>query len=122
MSHPTPVPPSAEEPLAYQPLAALAVAGFAVSVLFAGIVTVGGFMALVRGQPFLLESWTLLLPLAGILLSYLGQVHIRQSEGTRAGLKLAQWGLGLNLSFGLGYFVYSLGTGLAIRQQAYSFL
>jgi hypothetical protein len=122
MSQTSPVPPSAEEPLAYQPLAALAVAGFAVSVLFAGIVTVGGVMALVRGQPFLLENWTLLLPLAGILLSYLGQVQIRQSEGTRAGQKLAQWGLMLSLVFGLGYFVYGLGTGLAIRQQAHAFL
>lgn len=118
----TSLPPTAEEPLVYRPISGLAIAGFVIGVAYALVLVVAGYRALSSGQPLLLGGWWLALPLAAVVLSYLGQVHIRTSEGTRAGMKLTRWGLGLGLFFGLGYFVYSLGTGLAIRQQAYNFL
>lgn len=118
----TSVPPTTEEPLVYRPLSGLAVAGFTVSALYGAIILVAGMRALSRGEPLLLPGLMLLWPIAGALLSYLGQVQIKNAEGTRAGLKLTRWGLGLALCFGLGYFVYGLGTGLAIRNQASQFL
>src|SRR5262249_12784564 len=55
-------------------------------------------------------------------LSLLGQRHIKNSEGTRAGLPLARWGFWLCLVTGLGYVAYSYVTGLALTSQANAFL
>ncbi|MFO0965037.1 MAG: hypothetical protein U0793_05535 [Gemmataceae bacterium] len=118
----TPVPSSTQEPLTYQPLSAFAVVGFAVSVVYAAFVLFAGYFAIRRGDPLLMPGYWLLLPIAGATLSLLGRSHIRNSEGARAGMKLTRWGLGLSVCFGVAYFVYALGTGLAIRQQANSFL
>src|SRR4029077_1325564 len=54
----------------------------------------------------------------GIALALVARWQIRASEGTRAGLKLTKWALGLGLLFGCVYEAYYYGNVLAIRQQA----
>jgi hypothetical protein len=107
----------------YRPLAILAVIGLAVGVLFAVLVVANVVAGLTRGvPPFSLGSGFLLVPLVGTALTLVAMGQIRRSEGTRAGMALAGWGLGLNLVFGLGYGVADFATALAVRQQAEKFL
>jgi hypothetical protein len=106
----------------YRPLSTLAVAGFFVSCLFAGIVLVSAAIAIKQGAPFFFDDWILIIAVAGFVLSYSGVSDIRNSEGTKAGTRLASWGMGLSLVCGLGYFAYSYSTRLALTQQANAFL
>lgn len=115
-------PPPPTEAVTYRPLSGLAVAGFGLAVVFGIVVLFGGTLAWFRGNPFLLPSFLLVLPLAGAILSLLGQGQIRHSEGTRAGMELARWGLAVAVLSGMGYFVYAWFTGLALTQQAHAFL
>ena len=64
----------------------------------------------------------MLIAVGGFLLSYTGASDIRNAEGTKAGAKLASWGMGLSLVCGLGYFAYSYFTGLALAQQSNAFV
>jgi hypothetical protein len=106
----------------YRPLSALAVVGFAVSCLFGGIVLVNAAIAIKQGAPFFFDDWILLIAVAGFVLSYSGASDIRNAEGTKAGARLASWGMGLSLVCGLGYFAYSYSTRLALTQQANAFV
>ncbi|MCI0377439.1 MAG: hypothetical protein L0215_07525, partial [Gemmataceae bacterium] len=112
------VPAAAE----YRPLSGAAVGGFILGSVFAGILTLATLIALIQGRPLFLPTWALALAVVGGLLSFVGQIHIRNSEGTRAGMKLARWGLGLCVFLGLGYFAYSFVTGLALTKQANDFM
>jgi hypothetical protein len=112
----------AEEPLVYRPISGLAIAGLVVAGLFALLVVVNGVAAFVAGVPFFLSAWMVWLAAAGAVLSLIAQWHIRGSEGTRAGLALCRWGLGLSVVMGVGYLAYEYFTGLAIVQQANSFV
>ena len=105
----------------YRPLAGLAVAGFAISCLFAGVVLLSTLIAIHQGAPFFFSEWTMAIPAAGIVVSLLALNQIRNSEGTRAGQKLATYGLWISLITGAGYFAYSYFTGLALGQQANRF-
>jgi hypothetical protein len=106
----------------YKPLSLFAIAGFSVSILFALLVLAFAVDGLLRGQPFFLPAILILLPIAGVILSGLGLWEVRTSEGTRAGAKLATWGLAISLVIGICYYVYQTVTGLAIIQQANRFL
>lgn len=117
-----PTPSTTEEPLQYRPLSALAVTGLVISALYSAIILYSALRAFMTGDPLLMQGFWLLFPIVGAVLSVLARVEIRRSEGTRAGMALTRWGLGLSFCFGLGYFVYSLGTELAIRQQANRFV
>ncbi|MCI0642658.1 MAG: hypothetical protein L0Y72_16165 [Gemmataceae bacterium] len=106
----------------YRPLSGAAVGGFILGSVFAGILVLATLIALIQGQPLFLPTWALALAVAGGVLSFVGQIHIRNSEGTRAGMKLARWGLGLCVFLGLGYFAYNFVTGLALTKQANDFM
>ena len=60
--------------------------------------------------------------MVGIVFSLIGQKQIQNSEGTRAGAKLARLGIWLSLLSGLGYLSYYYVTGLALQSQANAFL
>ncbi len=124
MSEPThTVPPQqAGSGEVYCPLCGLAIAGFALAILFVGLLVLSIVVALIQGAPLFLGYWFLLVPLAAGLLSYLGQRQILAAEGTRAGLRLARWGLGLSVFAGSGYFAYVFMTEEALRRQANTFL
>ena len=105
----------------YRPLSGLALAGFAVSCLFGGAVVVSALMGIIQGAAFFFPDWTLLVPLGGFLVAWMGLNDVRNSEGTKAGSKLATYGMWISLITGGGYFAYSNATRLALRQQAMAF-
>src|SRR5262249_37684690 len=99
------------EPLVYRPVSGLAIAGLIFAALYAAIVLFSVVLAFVRRQPFFLPGWMLTLAIAGAVLSFLALRQIRTSEGTRAGVPLARWGLWLSALFGVGSFTFALFTG-----------
>src|SRR5262249_7087615 len=113
---------SVTEPMVYNPLSKLAILGLGLAALYSGVVLISTVVALRSGTPLLLGDWMFFLPLAGAGLSLLAYRQIRNSEGTLSGDQLVRWGLWLSVLTGLGYGVYYLATGLAIQQQANSFL
>ncbi len=115
-------PPPTTESLVYRPVSGWAIAGFTVGLLFSALVAVCAVLGLMQGNPVFFPSWILILPIGGLALALIGQKHIRDSEGTRVGAKLASVGLWLSLISGLSYIAYYLGTTLAIESQANSFL
>src|SRR5262249_12235379 len=116
----TPGPPA--EPLAYRPVSGLAIAALGFAALYTAIVLVFGVVALLQGVPFLLPTWLIVLPVAGAVLAFCARRQIRGSEGTRAGLKLAEWAWWLSVLAGLGYTAYAQTTALIIKAEADSFL
>ena len=123
MSEPTsrPVAETTAE-LVYRPISGLAVSGLLLASLYAGLVVISATVALVQGAAFFLPMWLGVIALAGGILSFLAQRQIRDSEGTRAGMAIARWGLWLSIFSGLGYGAYYYFTGLALIQQANHFL
>lgn len=113
---------ASRETIDYKPLSLFAVAGFAVAVAYVLFLVVFGGNSLFRGEPFFVPGWSLFVPLGAAVLSGLGIWEIGNSEGTRAGIKLAKWGLGVGIVSGLAYFTYQTFTGLAITQQANRFV
>jgi hypothetical protein len=109
------------EHVAYQPLSLLAIAGFGVAVVYAAVVLLGFLAWLVLGSPWLMSLWTLLIPLAAVVLSLIARARIQRSEGTLAGLALTRWGITLSVLFGLIYTSYTAATYLVFRQQAQAF-
>src|SRR5262245_44036996 len=115
--------PAASEPEVYRPLSLAAVGGFSMSVLCAGLVVLTTVVALLKGAPLFLANWLVTaLAASGVLLSWIGILAVRYSEGTRAGAALARYGIWLSVVPGLGYLAYSFFTGLALTQQANDFL
>ncbi len=97
-----------------------AYAGLGLAGLLGGL----GMFSLVAfsgSNPWLVPGWTLLLPVAAVLTSWMARITIQKSEGTLDGLKLTTWGLALSLVFGLNYAAYYASTFLAVRQQATGF-
>jgi hypothetical protein len=105
----------------YRPLATFAVAGFAVGCIFGGVLVASALVAIWQGAPVFFPQWSLLIAAAGVVLSWLGHNEIRNAEGTKAGQKLATYGLWISLVSGAGYFAYSYVTGVALSQQAFAF-
>jgi hypothetical protein len=114
--------PSAEQPIAYKPISGWAIAGCAAGGLFALLVAICTIVALTQGAPFFFRMWVFSLAVAGVILSLIGQRHVQNSDGTRAGATLATIGLWLSLISGLGYFSFYYVTGLAIESQANAFV
>jgi hypothetical protein len=117
----SPAPPPSGELTAYRPVSGMAVAGLGLAVLFALWVAIAGVIALRSGIPLLMNPASLLLPLAAAVLSLAARLQIVRSEGTRVGLRLAHWGLGLSVVCGLGYGAWRAATELALRNQASEF-
>jgi hypothetical protein len=63
-------------------------------------------------------TFTLLWPLVGLIISVLGWLQVRRSEGTQAGGRLATWGMVVSILGGLVYLAYVFGSTLAITQLA----
>jgi hypothetical protein len=118
----TQTPAAPAETIDYQPLSLLAVAGLALGVVYGVILAITGIAALLKAEPFFLPGWLLFVPLLAAALSGAGLWEIYNSEGTRAGGKLARWGLGLSIVLALCYITYTTFTGLAIVSQANRFM
>ena len=87
--NPTYTQPTAVDTIDYKPLALLAVAGFVFSLVFGVVLVFSMLVALFKGEPFFLPEWMLVFPIGGAVLSGAALWQIGNSEGTRAGTKLA---------------------------------
>src|SRR5258708_39171656 len=99
-------PTGTEQPIAYNPISGWAIAGCAAGGVFAILVAICTIVALTQGAPLFFPLWILVLAVVGVVLSLIGQKHVQNSDGTRAGAKLATIGLWLSLTSGLGSFAY----------------
>ncbi|MSQ94028.1 MAG: hypothetical protein EXR98_05665 [Gemmataceae bacterium] len=115
-------PPPLRDALAYQPISGWAIAGLTAGGLFALLVIVSTAVGLFQGAPVFFPIWIVGVPIVGMILSWTGQRHVQNSEGTRAGAPLARWGFGISLVSGLTYFAYYFVTGLAVQNQANAFM
>lgn len=106
----------------YQAVSGLAVAGLTLACLFAAVVAVTSAAGFFQSVPFFLPEWTLVFPLAAMVLCLVAQQQIRNSDGTLAGRKPARIGFWLGLLVALGYFAFLFFTRLAVTQQADAFL
>jgi hypothetical protein len=106
----------------YRPISGLAIAGLGFSILYTALVVISALVALIQGEPLFLAGWMVFLAVLGACLSACALWRIRTSEGTRAGMKVAQWGLWLSVISGLGYTAYTTATAAAIKEQAKQFL
>src|SRR5262245_8821711 len=109
------------EHVTYQPLSLLAVAGLGLAAVYAVVVLLGFLAWLLFGSPWLMSLWTLLIPLAAGVISYIARGQILRSEGTLAGLALTKWGITLRVLFGLIFASYTAANYLVFRSQAESF-
>jgi hypothetical protein len=121
-SAPALTPAPASEPEAYRPVSGLAIAGVVLAGLYVVLVVLVAGIGFFGASAIFLPGWTFLLPVGAAALCLLGQWQIRESEGTRAGLALTRWGLGLSIFAGGGYAAIQYATGLAVTQQAHHFL
>src|ERR1051325_7904535 len=139
MTEPLPTPPTPDESIqasppllmpvpqetgefVYQPLSGWAIAGFVVGIVFTLLVAISGVVGLFQGAPVFFPLWIMAIPISGVIVAQIGSEHVKNSEGTRAGAKLATAGLWLSLLSGLSYFSYYYFTGLALQSQANDFL
>jgi hypothetical protein len=100
-----------------QPLRILKTAGFALAGVLA-VLGLGGLLAYSGSNPWLLPVWLLVLPLAGLLLLWIGRTQIVRSEDTLSGLPLCNWGMGIVAVFGLVYLAYYAATVMAVRLES----
>src|SRR5262245_26588019 len=88
---PEPVAPHAEPsgteaPLTYRPLSLTALAGLAVAAAYALLMVAGVLFLFLTRAPWLLPTWTFLIPVVAVFVCVLARVQIRSSEGVRSGL------------------------------------
>jgi len=102
----------------YRTLSLTALIGFGLSALYAVFLVLMGLVSFVNSKPLLLSGWSLVPPVAGVILCLIAATQIRNSDGTLAGEKLVRWGLLLALFIGLGYWAYYFAVYFAVRQQA----
>ena len=102
----------------YRPLSLLALAGFGVAALYALIVLGGGAIALFGRIPWLMPTWTFLIPLTALVLCWIARRHIRNAENTLSGLAFTTWGTRLTIVVALVYVAYYGVTFLAVELQA----
>jgi hypothetical protein len=119
MADSTPAPPeSATEAGSYRPLAGLALASIVVAGGYALLVSAFALMAIIGGNPVFLSPWALVFPVTAVILASAARWQIRNSEGARSGLTLANWGWWLGLIFGVVHAAIFFGTLLAVWTQA----
>lgn len=114
--------PSTDAPEPYRPISLMAIVGFGLAIAYSLVVGGGSLIAFLSGKPWLLSGWTVIFPVAAVLVCWYARQGIFASEGTLGGAKLAGWGMGLCIGFALCYWAYYAATYLAVRQQAAAFV
>jgi hypothetical protein len=121
MPEPTPVLPApVTDTESYRPLSVLAMTSLVIAGVYSLIVLAFGLMSFVSGTPVFLPPWGLAVPLIAIILAVVARRQIQNSEGSRSGLALANWGWRLGLVFGIVHAGIFFGTLLAVGMQAQS--
>src|SRR5262245_27309113 len=107
----------AREAQPYAPVSWAAVAAFASAVVFVVLLLFYGLQSFLKKQPLLYDMF-LGLPILTVVLAVIGWLHVRNSEGTRTGRKLAVAAFWIGLIGTLGYLSYLLAISLAVRNDA----
>jgi hypothetical protein len=94
-------------------LASIGIAGF-----YAVVVLAFALMAIIGGNPVFLSPWVLACPIVAVILAAIARWQIRNSEGARSGMALANWAWWLGIIFGVVHAAIFFGTLLAIWTQA----
>jgi hypothetical protein len=115
------VPDRADGAVVYRPLSLPAVAGLALAALYAAFLLLEWLVAWARGSSVLMSAYWLLWPATALVVSALAWVQVQRSEGTRAGARLAVWGMILSGLFGFGYGAYHLAIFAALQLQSEDF-
>src|SRR5262245_48311667 len=118
----TPI-PSAQRPSdpGYQPVSGYAVAALVAAGVFAVILAFVAVIAVRSGRSVL--SWELMvLPILGIILAIIGRSQIRNSEGTRTGLKLASVAWWICVIGGAGFATYYLTSQMFLSRESAAFV
>jgi hypothetical protein len=115
-------PTSAESPEVYRPLSLLAIVVFGLAIFYSWVIAGIAVFTYFSGDTLFLPFWTLLPPAVILPLCLAARRRVLRSEGTLGGERLVNWGLGLTIVFGLGYWSYHAATFLALRQQAVAFV
>lgn len=109
------------EPVVYRPLSGLALASIFLAAGYALVLTVVCAVAFVAHEPVPLVVWTLIFPMAAAGLAIVARRQIRNAEGTRTGLALANAAWWISIVFGLGYVAFYVATYMAVSWQARDF-
>src|SRR5437763_5393574 len=112
------IPETSTEVGSYRPLSGLALASIAIAGLYAVVVLAFALMAIVGGNPVFLSPWALACPIVAVILAAAARWQIRNSEGARSGMALANWAWWLGIIFGVVHAAIFFGTLLAICAQA----
>jgi hypothetical protein len=106
----------------YRPLSLAAVIGFGLGLVYSAYVGCFALFTYFSGDFLIFPFWTILIPLGVATLCWVAKGIIARSEGSLGGDRLATWGLGLAVVFGLSYWSYFAATSLALRRQAATFV
>ena len=123
MAEPTQSPslPSTADATPYVPVSWAAAAAAGVAAVFVFVLLLFGYFAYSNKKPLLMEE-LLVLPVAGVVLSFAARRMIRNSEGTRTGLlygvDLVNGAWWASLVVGLCYVAYLFAIDFAIRRDA----
>jgi hypothetical protein len=112
---------SGEAAKPYSSVSMLAIGGFAVAFGYSVVIGVGALIALFNRTPWVLPSWSLVFPVAAVVVCWAARSRILSSEGTLTGMKLTTWGLYLSFGFGLVYGAYYAACYLSVTQMAKGF-
>ena len=111
--------PSAQRPsdAGYQPVSGYAVAAAVAAGAFVLIFVVLVIVAAISKRSAL--SYELLfLPLAGLILAVIGRSHVRNSEGTRTGMRLANGAWWVCVLGGVGFGSYMYANELTLENES----
>jgi hypothetical protein len=115
----TPIPTARQLPTgpAYQPVSGYAVAAACVAGAFvvALVLIVAFALASKRSA---LEYWLLVLPAVGLVLSILARSHVKNAEGTRIGMKLANAAWWVSVLGGAGYGAYLYANEFVLERES----
>lgn len=104
----------------YKPISGWAVAALTIAGLYVLIVGTIAATALYEKRPALSVVWVIL-AVIGLILSIVARIHIKRSEGTRAGLKQAAIAWWLSVMGGAAFGAYIYASKIALEKQAEDF-
>jgi hypothetical protein len=115
----TPIPSARQLPTGqdYKPVSGYAVAAAGVAgtfVLFLVLVVANAMLA----KRSALEYWLLILPAVGLVLAILARSHIKNAEGTRIGMKLANGAWWVCVLGGAGYGAYLYANEFVLERES----
>jgi hypothetical protein len=115
---PTPALSSTADTMPYVPVSWMAVSAVLAAGAFLVLLLFFGYSAAFKDHKPLIMPSLLILPVVGVVLSFVARRMIRNSEGTRTGESLANAAWWISVIGGLGYSAYLFAIEYSIRREA----